>query len=117
MLDDPLIWVRAVHFASTVMATGIVIFGVVVAEPTLKSVGSDLPLSYRRQTAWNFYVSLVLAAVSGIAWLLLLSARIANRPVTQIFTDDTVLILLIETQFGWALLLRLVCAVLVAIFI
>jgi hypothetical protein len=37
-LDDPLIWVRAVHFGATMMVTGGVIFLAFIAEPAFRSV-------------------------------------------------------------------------------
>jgi len=109
-LDDPLIWIRAVHLASTVMASGLAVFVLVVAEPALRSVGAPFPPSFRRQAAWNFHASLAVAAVSGVAWFWLLAARIAGAPASEVFTDDTAWVLLTETQFGWACLVRLGCA-------
>jgi copper resistance protein D len=109
-MDDPLIWIRAIHFASTVMAAGLVVFVLVVAEPALRSAGAPFPPSYLRHAARGLYVSLVVVGLTGLAWFLLLATRIADESTVEALSDGAAWALLTDTQFGWACLMRLVFA-------
>ena len=58
-MDDPLIFVRAVHFAATLSVTGVALFNVFVAQPTLRPPASpELRVSVVRRLAWIAWIGL-----------------------------------------------------------
>ena len=74
-MDDPLIFVRAVHFAATLSVTGVALFNVFVAQPVLRPPASpELRASVVRRLAWIGWIGLVLTLLSGAAWFVLVSA-------------------------------------------
>jgi len=112
-LDEVLIGVRTLHFASTVMVGGILSFRCFVADP---AGAAELPRadSFRRQLARLLWASLALTLLSGIAWLILLSADIAGEPLTEALSEGVPWIVLTETRFGHAWIARFVIAGLIA---
>jgi len=66
-VDDPLIYVRAVHFAATISVAGVAFFVVFVAEPALRKTDAGAPLVgiIRRRLAWLAWIGLSLAVLSG----------------------------------------------------
>jgi copper resistance protein D len=117
MWTDPLIAVRAIHFAATIQAAGIVFFACLVAEPAWLATGGQPRLAaarFRTQMACFLWIALAVSVVTGAAWLLLLAARIADRPVTEALGDGTAWTVLTQTRFGFDWRLRLLSAVVLA---
>jgi putative copper resistance protein D len=112
---DTLIVARAIHFASTAMVAGAIFFLSFVAAPALRPVVAESAaaiLSQRlRMLVW---LALVVSILSGFAWLLLLSARIAGQPATAAFAGGVVWTVLTETRFGTDWMVRLCIALLLA---
>ena len=94
-MDDLLVAARAVHFATTSLVAGVVLFRWLVADTA----------GLRRRLAIIVLVSLTLSLLSGIAWLLAVAATIGRAALA-----NTVSLLLTETQFGHAWLVRLLLA-------
>jgi copper resistance protein D len=121
-LGDPLAYVRAVHFAATIIAAGVVIFDVAVAAPAFAAAANtpDYPdlsrgiARLRSRWAWLVWTSLAVAAVSGAIWLVLLAADIYAAPIAQIWRDGGMWTVASETRFGQMLLVRLAAAGLLA---
>ena len=70
-MGEPLVWVRAVHFAATLSVTGAVLFLALVAEPAFRKADNRGEVSARVRP-WLLaieWVSLALVVVSGAAWL------------------------------------------------
>jgi putative copper resistance protein D len=102
---DPLIGVRAVHIAATVIAAGTVFFQFFVASPVLQadlSRGS----TFERWLTGIVGCNLAIAFASGVTWLLLLGADIGCEPIADAFADGTVATILTDTRFGRVLILR-----------
>jgi putative copper resistance protein D len=112
-LDDWLIAVRAIHFASTAIVAGAVIFAFFVAEPELKAA-SPSTSRFRAQMAWLLWINFAVAVASGAAWLVLLAAQIGDRALTMVFSDGIAWTVLTQTRFGWVWQLRLLCAAMLA---
>jgi putative copper resistance protein D len=115
-LGDPLAYVRAVHFAATIIAAGVVIFQVMVAAPAFAAAGMlDSEIS-RLRSRWSrlVWASLAAAAVSGAIWLVLLAGDIYAAPIAQVWRDGGVWAVASETRFGQVSLARLAAAALVA---
>jgi copper resistance protein D len=116
-LIDPLMVVRAIHFASTAMVAGAVLFAYLVAEPAFRTVADASPRvvgSFRARLSGLLLVSLGFAVVSGAGWWLLLAGRIGDRPLNEAITEGTAWLVLTQTRFGIDWQLRLALAVLLA---
>ncbi|MGC1561037.1 MAG: copper homeostasis membrane protein CopD [Bradyrhizobium sp.] len=116
-MSNLLIVVRDIHFASSVIVAGIVFFDWLIVAPVL---GADLRLtatfsSFRETTQKILWLSLGVSIVSALAWLCLLSTRIAGKPFEQVIADGTIWIVLSRTQFGNAWAARILVAGLLAI--
>ena len=58
-MDDPLIFVRAVHFAATISVTGVALFDIFVAQPILRPPASpELRVSVGQRLAWIAWIGL-----------------------------------------------------------
>jgi copper resistance protein D len=115
-VDDPLIFVRAVHFAATISVTGAALFNVFVAQPVLRPPASpELRASVVRRLAWIAWIGLALVLLSGAAWFGLVSASISDQPLETMLSDASVpLAVLLDTDFGRDWLLRLLLIALLA---
>jgi copper resistance protein D len=120
-LGDPLPYLRALHFAATIVAAGVVIFQVLVAAPAFAAVDreSDPQISRlcRRWSwlaSWLAWASLAVAAASGAIWLVLLAGDIYAAPIAEVWRDGGVWTVATETRFGQVSLARLVAAALLA---
>src|SRR5215472_12359831 len=115
-LLDPLIWTRAIHFAATIAATGAIFFLAFVAEPAFRKADAagGMLAGMRAQLAAFSWIALVAAIVSGAAWLLLLSAQVADLPVAQAAIEGMPWTVLTDTDFGKAWTVRLIIAGLLA---
>lgn len=116
-MGDPLAYVRAVHFAATIIAAGVVIFEVTVAMPAFTAAAGVIDRDIERlrsRWAWLVWVSLAVAAASGVIWLVLLAADIYAAPIAQIWRDGGMWTVASETRFGQMLLARLAAAGLLA---
>jgi putative copper resistance protein D len=114
-LSDLLIALRAVHFASSALLAGTMVFGVIVLGPTQRDAHVNAALNaWRRQAAWIVWTSLGAAVLSGAAWLVVLAADISGRPLGEVFSGDIVWRVLIHTRFGTDWSARFIVALLLA---
>ena len=114
---DPLMTVRAVHYAATVTVAGAGLFPPFVAEPAFHAVTAP-PLrvirSFRDRLSGLLLVSLAVAVISGAGWLLLLAATIDDRPLSEAVADGSAWVVLTQTRFGIDWQLRCLLAALLA---
>jgi copper resistance protein D len=114
-LDEPLIWVRAVHFGATMMVMGGVSFSAFIAAPAMR--GRDdtgIAARVRFRLAMIGWISLAVTVLSGAAWLVLQAERMSELSLGQVFQQGAVWTVLSETDFGYAWMVRLVMAGLLA---
>ena len=111
-MDAVLIGIRIIHFASTVMAGGILWFCCLIAGPA--GAMSLAHGRFRRALARLLWANLGLVLLSGAAWLLVLSADIAGETAAEALSEGVPWIVLAETRFGHAWIARLVIAGLIA---
>ncbi len=107
---DPLVYVRTVHFAATVVAAGVVFFQFLIAGPAFAAAHDALrPAAerMRQRFAWLIWMSLVVAVLSGAIWLGLLTADIYELPAGEVWRNGGVWTVACETRFGQVLLGRL----------
>jgi copper resistance protein D len=120
-MDDPFIWVRAIHFAATILVAGAVWFAVFIAEPAFRKADDDAELvavaraSVRVRLSWLAWLSLAVVLLSGAAWLLFAAARMADLSLPEVFAGTVVETVVTQTGFGHAWIVRLLLAALVAI--
>ncbi len=113
-----MVYVRAVHFAATILAAGVIFFQFLVAEPAFAAASGALAAAIarlRRRLSWIVGVSLAVAVLSGAAWLVLLAADIYDAPAAEVWRNGGVWTVLTETRFGQVSAVRLALAVLLAL--
>jgi copper resistance protein D len=117
-VDDPLIVVRAVHFAATLTLAGVTIFNVFVARPALRLPGgTELRSLVERRLALIGWSALALTLLSGAAWFVLVVQSISSdQPLAEVLTDiGSLRAVLLETDFGRDWLARLLLLVVLAL--
>jgi putative copper resistance protein D len=112
MLEDPLIYARAVHFAATMLVAGVAFFVIVIAEPAFSPAKRDTGMAavVRGRLRWIAWLSLALAVLSGAAWLVLTAAEMSGQPPAQVFSQNVLPTVLLQTDFGRDWLARFVLA-------
>jgi copper resistance protein D len=115
-LDDPLICVRAIHFAATLTAAGVVFFIVLVAAPAFRQVGanSTVPIIVRATFKWIAWLGLLLTVLSGAAWFVLVAQSMSDRVLADVFSEGIPWTVLSDTGFGHVWLARFALACLLA---
>lgn len=106
---DPIIAVRGVHFAATVLACGTVCFMALVAQSAL--VASPV---LRLRLTIVVWIALALTFVSGLAWLVLVAASIMEQSLVEICLHGGLWAVADGTRFGEVTCLRLGVTVLLA---
>jgi putative copper resistance protein D len=107
-LDDPLIWVRAIHFGAAMMVMGAVFFLAFIAEPAFRTVDDTrVAALVRSRLATTAWIGLAVTLLSGAAWLALQAERMSELSVAEVFSQGTVWTVLSETDFGYAWQARL----------
>ena len=117
MDDAALILVRTLHFAALISLLGGLAFRLLVAEPALAMAGSVLTDGERmrrslRRIAWT---SLIVAVLSGVAWLVLEAQSMSGLPLQQALSGDVLGKVLLETRFGQDGIARLALAIVLAL--
>ena len=108
-------YVRAVHFAATILAVGAIFFFVFVAAPACRKSGDPrVRAAVCRQLAFIAWPSLALAVISGAAWLVLIAASMSGQPPADVFSGDVLWTVLSQTHFGLDWMARLILACLTA---
>ncbi len=117
-LLDPLIDARALHFATTILATGTLAFRLVVAEPAFLAAGDRPPpevQTLRRRWVWLILGSLLGVILSGLIWLALLAANIYGTSVVDVCLHGGIWTVLSDTRFGQVSTVRFALAILLAL--
>jgi putative copper resistance protein D len=111
-----MIYVRAIHFAATLMAAGVVFFVVFVAAPALRGADDDKAVraALWPQLAFIGWFSLVLAIGSGAAWLILTAAAMSGQPPDDL-SSGVLWTVLAQTHYGLALIVRLIAVGILAV--
>ena len=115
-MDDPLIFVRAIHFAATLSVAGVVLFNIFIAQPALRPPpGTELRAAIGQRLAWIGLIGLLLTLLSGAAWFVLVAESISDQPLASVLSDGSVLqSVLLDTDFGRDWLLRLLLIAILA---
>jgi putative copper resistance protein D len=107
-----MIYVRAIHFATTLMAVGVVFFIVFVAAPALRTAPDDMRVraALWPKLAFIAWFSLILAIGSGAVWLVLTAASMSGEAPADVFSGGVVGTVLSQTHFGLAWTARFIFA-------
>jgi putative copper export protein/mono/diheme cytochrome c family protein len=111
-MEGFLIAARTLHFAAAITLTGVLAFERLVAGPAFRHSGAVAASGLRRRLGWLAWASLVLALVSGAAWLVAVAAGMSGKPLSAALTQGAVPVVLTRTRFGEDWLLRFAVAVL-----
>jgi copper resistance protein D len=114
-VNEPLVIARAVHMAATLLLAGALTFRCVVAAPAFGAKAAPLEAHLRVRLAWIVWTALAAALVSGAAWLVLLAAEIGDVTVADAVLQGWPWLVLTDTTFGEAWMLRLGMATLLAV--
>jgi putative copper resistance protein D len=115
-LNEPLAIVRAFHLASTLLLVGTILFRRFVAAPAFRAkAGGPLEEGLRVRLTRITWGALIVATISGGAWLLFLAAEIGELPVADAWSKGLAWTVLTQTQFGDDWTFRLEIAVLLAV--
>src|SRR3977135_1353471 len=109
-VNGPLVIVRAVHFAATATTAGTLIFRAVVAEPASRSTPAAI-IVVRPQILRVAWISLAIAVVSGVIWILLQAAAMSGLSLKEAMAGDVLSAVVNETQFGFVSEIRVVLAI------
>jgi putative copper resistance protein D len=113
-VNDPLIVIRAIHFAATAITTGTLMFQAVVAVPALHSA-ETAAAAVRTQIRGVAGISLAITGASGAIWVLLEAAGMSGLPFSEAITGDVLSTVVNETQFGLVFEIRFVLAIILAV--
>jgi copper resistance protein D len=108
-LSDPLVAVRAIHYAATIVVAGALVFSTFVVEPVWQRTGNLNPewiVRSRRQIALIVLFGLLIAVLSGAVQLFLVAAAISNESWVEMIGDGIAWTVLTETRFGHILEMR-----------
>jgi copper resistance protein D len=111
-----MVFERAIHFAASILAAGIVLFVIFIAEPALRKAPSQTRLAATVFTRlrWIAWISLAFAVASGAAWLVLNAASMSGQPTAEVYSQGVLWTVLSQTDFGNDWLVRLVLACILA---
>jgi copper resistance protein D len=112
-----MIYVRAIHFAATLMAAGVVFFIVFVAAPACRAARDDTRV---RAVLWPrlafiAWFSVVLAVGSGAIWLVLIAASMSGELPADVLSGGVLWTVLSQTNFGFDWMMRFILACLLAV--
>ena len=102
-LTDPMVYARAVHFAATLLAAGVVYFRFFVAEPAFAMASDELSPAIERLRSrwlWIVWISLAVAVLSAAVWLVLLAVNIFGAPIAEVWRNGGIWTVVTETRFG-----------------
>lgn len=115
-MSEPLIFVRAIHIAATVIAAGTITFVVLVAEPGL-ILSKPRFATLRRRLNAIIWGALSIAAVSGFVWLAILTADIFGETFLAACLHGGMGAVLTGTRFGAVWTARMGMGLLLALLI
>jgi copper resistance protein D len=115
-LNEPLVIARAFHLASTLLLAGTIMFRCFVAAPAFRAKASGaLEQGVRIRLTRIVWAALAVAVLSGAAWLVFVAAEIGGVSVADAMSEGLAGIVLTQTAFGDAWMLRLEMAALLAV--
>jgi copper resistance protein D len=107
-MNEPLVIVRALHLASTLLLAGTIMFRSFVVTPVFQTKASGaLEDEVAARLTRIVWAALAVAMLSGSAWLVFVAAEVAGSSAADAVSDGVAWTVLTETAFGNAWILRL----------
>jgi copper resistance protein D len=107
-MNESLVIVRAFHLASTLLLAGTIMFRCFVAAPVFRTKASGaLEDDVAARLTRMVWAALAVAMLSGSAWLVFVAAEVAGSSAADAVSDGVAWIVLTQTAFGDAWMLRL----------
>jgi putative copper resistance protein D len=115
-LDDPLIFMRAIHFAATISVAGVVCLLAFVGEPAFRGADKNgpIPAVVRSRLATTAWMSLAVAVLTGAAWLIVQAEKMSDLTLAAVFLEGMIWTVLSGTDFGSTWIMRLALTILLA---
>jgi len=115
VVNEPLVIARVFHLASTLLLAGTIMFRCFVAAPAFRvKTGGVLEDGLRTRLVQIIWAALAVAMLSGVAWLIFVAAEIGGSSAADAVSQGLAWIVLTQTAFGDAWMLRLAMASLLA---
>lgn len=114
MFADPLVWMRAVHFAACATLAGTLVFACFMAHDLIDATMRGAQ-TLRARTMWTLSLALATAVVSAAAWFLHQARSMAAFFPDGTESPNTTWIVLTQTRFGQVTALRGVIALVLAV--
>jgi putative copper resistance protein D len=115
-VNGPLVAIRGIHFAATAMTTGNLVFRAALARP-IWCADEAVAKLFRAQTLLMAWIGLAVAVASGVIWLLFQASSMSELPLRDAMTSSVLLTVLNRTQFGLVSEIRLILAIILAVFL
>jgi putative copper resistance protein D len=115
-VNDPLIWLRACHFAATASLAGALLFHTLIGKAGIQMAQDDghMPVIARRRLFTIVWISFAIVLVTGAGWFLVQAVRMVDVPLSAVFTEGAVWTVLFRSEFGNVSVVRAVIAALFA---
>jgi putative copper resistance protein D len=115
-VNDPLIWLRACHFSATASLAGALLFHNLIGKAGIQMTQDDghMPVIARRRLFTIVWISFVCVVVTGAGWFLVQAARMADVPLSGVFTEGAAWTVLFSSDFGNVSVVRAILAALFA---
>ena len=115
-MAEPLIWVRAFHFASTISVAGVVFFLAFVGGPAFRPADKNgrVPAIVCARLAKIAWIGLAFVLVTGAAWLVLQTQQMSDLSLAAVFSEGMIWNVLSGTDFGYDWMARFALTVLLA---
>lgn len=101
-MGNLMFYARAVHFAASIMAAGVVFFVVFIAEPAFHEAPthSKIAAAFRLSLGRIAWISIAFSVLSGVTWLVLVTASMSGQPAADVYAQGTLWTVLSQTDFG-----------------
>lgn len=107
-MDVLLIAARVVHLAAQLSLLGIFCFMPMIATPAYARSGAAMPQALHRKFRVGAWISLALALLAAVPWLVLVAQGMSGVPLPDVFAQGAVATVLADTQFGDVWILRMI---------
>jgi putative copper resistance protein D len=110
-LTDPLIWLRALHFATTASLAGALLFEILISDP---AGDGYIDTVVHRRLAWIKWLSFGFVLVTGAGWFVVQTAEMTDVPPSAVFSEGAAWNVLLNTDFGEVWSIRTILLALLA---
>ena len=105
-VSDPLIWLRAFHFAATASLAGALLFRTLISDPAVRMAHGDgyTPGIARKRLVKIVWISFAFVLVTGAGWFIVQTAQMTDVPPSAVLAEGAAWNVLLNTDFGivWA---------------